>query len=74
MSKLLAALVAGLFALSLNTFAAEPPPGPPGGPKADGSKAPPPPGGPKADGSKAPPPPGPKADGSKAPPPPGGPK
>ncbi len=57
MSKLLAALVAGLFALSLNTFAAEPPPGPPGGPKADGSKAPPPPG-PKADGSKAPPPPG----------------
>ena len=41
MSKLLAALVAGLFALSLNTFAAEPPP-PPGGPKADGSKAPPP--------------------------------
>ena len=53
MSKLLAALVAGLFALSLNTFAAEPPPAPPG-PKADGSKAPPPPGGPKADGSKAP--------------------
>jgi len=47
MSKLLTALVAGLFALSLNTFAAEPPPGPPGGPKADGSKAPPPPGGPK---------------------------
>ena len=66
MSKLLAALVAGLFALSLNTFAAEPPPAPQG-PKADGSKAPPPPG-PKADGSKAPPPPGgPKADGSKAP-------
>ena len=39
MSKLLAALVAGLFALSLNTFAADAPPPPKG---AEG-KAPPPP-------------------------------
>jgi hypothetical protein len=56
MSKLLAALVAGLFALSLNTFAADAPPPPKGAEGAKGAegKAPPPPKG--AEG-KAPPPP-----------------
>ena len=45
MSKLLAALVAGLFALSLNTFAADAPPPPKGAEGAKGAegKAPPPP-------------------------------
>ena len=48
MSKLLAALVAGLFALSLNTFAADAPPPPKGAEGAEGAKG--------AEG-KAPPPP-----------------